>query len=115
MKTFIITLNGKEYEVGIREGTAAPVKAAEAASPGVTGAPATAPAGAQIVTAAMPGKIIAVYVKAGDVVVRGQILLILEAMKMENEILAPRDGKVVEVSVTDGQTVSTGDKMITIG
>jgi glutaconyl-CoA decarboxylase len=63
----------------------------------------------------MPGKILSVNVKAGDAVKRGDVLLILEAMKMQNEIMAPADGKVADVRVSAGQTVSTGDAMIVLG
>lgn len=60
----------------------------------------------------MPGKILAVNVKPGDGVKRGDVLLILEAMKMQNEIMAPADGKVADVRVSAGQSVSTGDAMV---
>ena len=62
----------------------------------------------------MPGTIFEVNVKPGDDVKRGQVMLILEAMKMENEIMAPLDGKVAQVGVTKGQSVDTGDMLVVI-
>ncbi|MBP3632207.1 MAG: acetyl-CoA carboxylase biotin carboxyl carrier protein subunit, partial [Oscillospiraceae bacterium] len=75
---------------------------------------AVAPAGGEKVTAPMPGNILAVNVAAGDTVKRGQVLLILEAMKMENEIMAPRDGKVTAVAVAKGAAVESGALLCTI-
>ena len=115
MKKFNITVNGQAYEVEVEEVggavSAAPApKAAPApaAAPAPKAAPAPAaapapkaaaavPAGAATVSAPMPGKIMSVAVKPGDAVKRGQVLLILEAMKMQNEIMAPSDGKVADV------------------
>jgi glutaconyl-CoA decarboxylase len=77
-------------------------------------APAAKPvaAGAATVTAPMPGKVLEVKCKAGDAVKSGQVLLILEAMKMQNEIMAPADGTIADVRVSAGSTVNTGDVMI---
>ncbi|MGL5512913.1 MAG: biotin/lipoyl-containing protein, partial [Sporomusa sp.] len=72
-------------------------------------------AGAQVVAAPMPGKILSINAKAGDAVKRGDVLLILEAMKMQNEIMAPADGTVSDIRVSAGQTVSTGDAMVILG
>ena len=108
MKNYTITVNGNVYEVTVEEGftgaasapKAAAPKAAPAAAPKAAPAPAAAPAaqagaaGAVAVTAPMPGKILGVKASAGQAVKRGQVLLILEAMKMENEIVAPQDGTV---------------------
>ena len=63
----------------------------------------------------MPGKVLEVKVRPGDAVKKGQILLILEAMKMQNEIMAPSDGKVADVRVAAGQSVNTGDVMVVLG
>ncbi len=71
-------------------------------------------AGATTVSAPMPGKVLEVKVKAGDAVKSGDVLMILEAMKMQNEIMAPADGTVSDVRVSAGQTVSTGDVMIVL-
>lgn len=128
MKKFNITVNGQTYEVEVEEiggatvaaPKAAPVaapapKAAPAAAPAPKAAAAPVPAGAQSVTAPMPGKILSVNVKAGDSVKRGDVLLILEAMKMQNEIMAPADGKVSDIRVSVGQTVATGEAMVVLG
>ena len=131
MKKFNITVNGQAYEVEVEEmgGSAAPVAAAPktapvaAAAPAPKAAPAPAPkaaaapvpAGAATVSAPMPGKILSVAVKPGDAVKRGQVLLILEAMKMQNEIMAPSDAKVADVRVAAGQSVNTGDAMVVLG
>ena len=125
MKKFNITVNGQAYEVEVEEVggavSAAPApKAAPApaAAPAPKAAPAPAaavPAGAATVSAPMPGKIMSVAVKPGDAVKRGQVLLILEAMKMQNEIMAPGDGKVADVRVAAGQSVNTGDVMVVLG
>ncbi|MGL5514344.1 MAG: biotin/lipoyl-containing protein [Sporomusa sp.] len=130
MKKFSITLNGQQYEVEVEEiggGAVSAPKAAVAAAPAPKAAPApqAAPApkaaaapvaaGAQTVAAPMPGKVLSINVKAGDAVKRGDVLLILEAMKMQNEIMAPADGTVSDVRVSVGQTVSTGDAMVILG
>ena len=126
MKAYTITVNGTAYEVEVEEKggavAAAPRAAAPApraaAAPAPKAAPAPAPAakpvaaGAATVTAPMPGKVLEVKVKAGDAVKSGQVLLILEAMKMQNEIMAPADGTIADVRVSAGATVNTGDVMI---
>ena len=76
--------------------------------------PVAAPAGGESVNSPMPGTILAVNVKAGDAVKKGDVLMILEAMKMENEICAPCDGTVSAVSVNQGATVETGTVLCTI-
>ena len=125
MKKFNVTVNGTVYEVEVNEvGGAAPVAAApKAAAPAPKAAPAPAPAaaaapvpaGAETVKAPMPGKILSVAVSAGQAVKKGETLLILEAMKMQNEIAAPHDAVVSEVRVSANQTVSTGDDMVVLG
>ena len=108
MKNLIVTVNGVAYNVTVEEGTGAPAAAA---------APAAAPAGAAgavSVTAPMPGNILDVKVKAGDSVKAGDTLLILEAMKMENEISAPQDGTIASVNVRKGDVVNSGDLLITM-
>lgn len=111
MKKYRVNVNGTVYEVELEEMTAAP--AAPAAAPA---APAAAPAaGGEKVTSPMPGTILSVNVAAGDAVKRGQVLMILEAMKMENEIMCPCDGTVTSVSVTKGAAVESGTLLCTIG
>ena len=124
MKNLIVTVNGVAYNVTVEEGTgtaaaSAPVAAAPAATPAPAAAPAAsaAPAGAAgsiTVTAPMPGNILDVKVKAGDSVKAGDTLLILEAMKMENEISAPQDGTIASVNVRKGDVVNSGDLLCTM-
>ena len=121
MKAYTITVNGTAYEVEVEEKGGAVAAAPRAAAPRAAApapkaapAPAAAPvaAGAATVTAPMPGKVLEVKCKAGDAVKSGQVLLILEAMKMQNEIMAPADGTIADVRVSAGSTVNTGDVMI---
>ena len=112
MKNYTITVNGNVYDVVVEEGasTGAPV-AAPAAAP----APKAAPAGATTVAAPMPGKISKINFKAGDAVKSGDVLIMLEAMKMQNETMAPCDGTVAEVRVNEGQAVNTGEALVVLG
>lgn len=129
MKKFNVTVNGTVYEVEVNEvGGAAPAAApkaapAPAAAPAPKAAPAPAPAaaaapvpaGAATVKCPMPGKILSVAVSVGAAVKKGDLLLVLEAMKMQNEIYAPQDGTVSEVRVAANQTVATGDVLVVLG
>lgn len=114
MRKFNVNVNGKIYVVEIEEtGAAAPVVAPAAPAQAAPAAAAPTPAapaasGSEDITSPMPGTILDVKVSAGATVKAGDIICILEAMKMENEIVAPRDGKVVSV-VAKGATVNTGD------
>ena len=140
---YVATINGKKYEVEVekleayksldRNGVAAPaapvlpasapvqrpaapapVAAAPAAAPAPT--PVAAPAGAgEQVKSPMPGNILSVNVNVGDTVAEGQVLMILEAMKMENEIMAPKAGKVTSVNVQKGATVESGTLLCVVG
>jgi glutaconyl-CoA/methylmalonyl-CoA decarboxylase subunit gamma len=113
MKKYVIKLNDKVYEVEMEEVTAATSAAITEAA---KSAPKAAPvSGGQKVEAPMPGTILSIAVKAGDVVKKGQVLVVLEAMKMENEIVSPYDGKVVSVGVSKGDTVNPGDLLVQIG
>ena len=126
MKAYTITVNGTAYEVEVEEKggavaaaprAAAPAPRAAAPAPKAAPAPAPAPAakpvaaGAATVTAPMPGKVLEVKCKAGDAVKSGQVLLILEAMKMQNEIMAPADGTIADVRVSAGSTSSRGGSL----
>ena len=110
MKKYRVNVNGTAYEVEIEEMTGAPA-AAPVAAPAA--APAASGAGESI-TSPMPGNILAVNVAAGDMVKKGQVLMVLEAMKMENEIMAPQDGKVTSVAVAKGAAVESGALLCTI-
>ncbi len=122
MKEYTITVNGVAYDVTVDEkgngGTsAAPAApAAKAAAPAATPVPAQkAPQAGNIsVTAPMPGKVLAVKVKVGDSVTSGAPVLVLEAMKMENDIVAPKDGKVVAVNVKAGDSVESGAVLVSL-
>lgn len=120
MKNLKVTVNGKVYDVQVEEvgGSAPAVSAAPVAAPAaapVAAAPvATASAGAQTVDAPMPGTVLDVKVKAGDSIKKGDVLLVLEAMKMENEIYAPNDGTVDAVLVSKGEAVESGKQLVSI-
>ena len=115
MKKYRVTVNGTVYEIELEELTGAAPVSAPAAAPAPAPAPATAaPAGGEQVTSPMPGNILAVNVAAGDSVKRGQVLMVLEAMKMENEIMCPCDGKVVSVNTSKGATVESGTLLCVI-
>ena len=126
-----VTLNGRTYEVEVEAGEAMVVDEYEALAPAAPAAaapaPAVAPAAAPVPAAAplptagsepvnspMPGKIVAVNVTAGQPVKTGEVLVVLEAMKMENEITAPRDGVIAAVAVEKGTMVETGSLLVAI-
>ena len=137
MKRFNITVNGVAYDVTVEERTdgaapaaapAAPVSAPAAPAPAPAAAapapaapapapapaPAAAPADGLKITAPMPGTILDVKVAAGQAVKKGDIIVILEAMKMENEIMAPQDGTVASVPAKKGDSVNPGDLLAVI-
>ena len=126
---YVATLNGKKYEVeiervdeyrpldrGAQVSTPAPILAA---APAPKAAPAPAPAaapsaGGQTVEAPMPGKILDIKVKVGDAVSYGQCVIVMEAMKMETEIVAPAAGTVAAINVSTGDSVETGAVLVTL-
>lgn len=121
MKNYTITVNGNVYDVTVEEGTGSTAGAAKAAAPKAAApkaAPkAAAPSGAQgavKVNAPMPGKILKVNVNAGAAVKKGDVLLVLEAMKMENEICAPQDGTVATVECAAGDSVESGKVLVSM-
>ncbi len=125
-----VTLNGRTYEVEVEAGKAMLLDEYEAVAPAApapaapvaaaAAAPAAAPAAAVVtgagepVTAPMPGTILKVNVKDGQAVKAGTVLVVLEAMKMENEIMAPKDGTVTQVVVSKGSTVDTGAPLVVL-
>ena len=115
MKKYRVTVNGTAYEIELEELTgAAPAPAAATAAPAPSPAPAAAPAGGEQVTSPMPGTILSINVAAGDTVKRGQVLMVLEAMKMENEIMCPCDGKIASVNTSKGASVESGTLLCVI-
>ncbi|MGB4659511.1 MAG: biotin/lipoyl-containing protein [Mobilitalea sp.] len=133
MKFYTITVNGRAYDVQVEEGArtmqAAPVYAAPAVSAPVA-APVQAPAvqqaaapmapaaagaeGSVKISSPMPGKIVAIKVAVGQAVKKGEALVVLEAMKMENEIVAPQAGTVASINVAAGQMVEAGNLLATL-
>ena len=127
---YIVSINDKNYEVEVEQGEARIVKTTQAiqvemtpsatpvavniTTPGVSAAAATqvAVGEGEPIKAPLPGVILGVKVNAGTSVKRGEILLILEAMKMENEIVAPRDGVVTQIVANKGSAVNTGDVLV---
>ena len=120
MKNLRITVNGVSYDVQVEElGESAAVSApapaaAPKAAPAAPKAPAAA-AGSIKVTAPMPGTILSVKAEAGKAVKKGDVLVVLEATKMENEICAPEDGTVASVHVEKGANVETGALLVSMG
>ena len=138
---YVATINGKKYEVEVekleayksldRNGVAAPAApvlpasapvqrpaapapVAAAPAPAPAPAPAAAPAGATTVEAPMPGKILNIKVSAGQAVKFGETVIVMEAMKMETEIVAPADGTVAQILVKAGDAVDTGAALVTL-
>lgn len=124
MKNYIVTVNGVSYEVSVEEveESQSAVQAAVKTVSAAAAKPAAAPAkkvssgagGAVKVSAPMPGKIITVKKSSGASVKKGEVILILEAMKMENEIVAPQDGVIASVDVAAGDAVEAGDILATM-
>lgn len=110
MRKYRVNVNGTAYEVEIEE-----ITGAAPSAPAAPAAPAPAAAGSETVSSPMPGTILAVNFASGAKVKRGDVLMVLEAMKMENEIMCPRDGTLLSVDVTKGTAVETGTRLCVIG
>ena len=107
MKNYTITVNGKAYAVTVEEGAVS----------GIAAAPVAAPAGAAgsvSVSAPMPGKVVAVKAAVGQAVKKGDVILVLEAMKMENDIVAPQDGTIASINASTGDSVESGAVLATL-
>lgn len=128
MRKFNITVNGQSYEVEVNEAgvvsatkAAAPAPVAAPAAPAPVAVPAPAApkaapaAGDTPIIAPMPGKVLEIRVKEGATVKRGDVVLILEAMKMQNEIMSPADGTIKAINTSAGASVASGDVMIIVG
>ena len=127
MRKFNVTVNGVVYEVEVEEVGGAAVASAPVAAPAAApAAPAAAPApkaapaatgkaGSVAIKAPMPGTILKINVKVGDSVKKGDVVCVLEAMKMENDICAPEDGVVASVEVAQGASVATDAVVVTLG
>ena len=131
--TYKITLNGRTYEVEVEAGKAmlldeyeaiapsapaapaAPVAAAAPVAEAAPAAPAAVTGAGEAVSAPMPGTILKVNVAQGQAVKEGDVLCVLEAMKMENDIIAPKSGTITQVVVAKGSNVSSGDPLVVIG
>ena len=121
---YVVTLNGKNYEVEVTEQEAvllnvsdavaapAPVAAPTPAAPAPAAAPTAVAGDGTKVPSPMPGTILSVNVSVGQTVKSGEVLLVLEAMKMENDIVAPCDGTVKQLLVSKGSTVNTDDVLV---
>ncbi len=124
MKNYRITVNGTAYDVAVEElgagavpvaaPTVAPAPVAMAAAPAAPAPVAGGAEGSIKIAAPMPGKILAVKANVGQAVKRGDVVLILEAMKMENEITAPQDGTVANINVAVGDSVESGDTLASL-
>lgn len=126
MKNYTITVNGNVYEVTVEEGITGGAAPAFAPAPKAPKAPKAAPApapkapapagtaGSITVAAPMPGKILSVKASVGQAVKKGDVLLVLEAMKMENDIVAPQDGTVASINASSGDSVEAGAVLATL-
>ncbi len=119
MKRYNITVNGTAYDVSVEEVGADSAPVAAAAPNPKPAAPKAAPkasgaAGSVKISAPMPGTIVEVKMKVGDTVKNGSVIAILEAMKMENDIVADRDGTIASIEVGKGDSVSTGTVIATL-
>ena len=109
MKNYTITVNGKAYAVTVEEGAVSGIAAAPAAPAAPAGA-----AGSVSVSAPIPGKVVAVKAAVGQAVKKGDVILVLEAMKMENDIVAPQDGTIASINASTGDSVESGAVLATL-
>lgn len=130
MKRYNITVNGRTYDVAVEESTGAPVAAAAPVAAPAPAAPVAAPmaapvapvaapaaggtAGSISINAPMPGVMVDVKVNVGEAVTKGQVLAVLEAMKMENDLVAPQDGKIASINVKKGDQVESNTLVLTM-
>lgn len=117
MKNYTITVNGTVYDVTVEEGTGAKTASAtapKAAAPKTAAPKASGAQGAVKVNSPMQGKILSVSASVGQAVKKGDVLMILEAMKMENEVVAPEDGTVASIDVAAGDSVDVGAVLATL-
>ncbi len=112
-KTYIVTVNGVSYEVVVEEGAASAASAPAAPAAPAQAPRAAAPAGGTKVTSPLPGTLLRIIAKNGTSVKKGDLVCIIEAMKMENEIFAPADG-VVNTVASEGASLNSGDVIMTI-
>lgn len=126
MKRFLIKINGKTYDAEVEVvGTSAsapvaapaPAAAPRAAAPAPASAPAAAPAagGPANVTSPLPGTVLRLCKNTGDSVAAGEVVMIVESMKMENEVVAPEAGRIASIAVAAGSAINTGDLLFTLG
>lgn len=124
MKRFLIKINGKTYDAEVEVvGTsasapvAAPAAAPRAAAPAAAPAPAATPAagGPANVTSPLPGTVLRLCKNTGDTVAAGEVVMIVESMKMENEVVAPEGGRIASIAVAAGSAINTGDLLFTLG
>lgn len=123
MKNYRITVNGTAYDVAVEElgagqaPAATPVAAAPVAAPAApapVATPAAGQAGSVSVSSPMPGKILSIKTSVGAAVKQGDVILVLEAMKMENDVVAPQDGTIASINVAAGDSVESGDTLATL-
>ena len=126
MKRFLIKINGKTYDAEVEVvGTSAsapvaapaPAAAPHAAAPAPAAAPAAAPVagGPANVTSPLPGTVLRLCKNTGDAVAAGEVVMIVESMKMENEVVAPEGGRIASIAVAAGSAINTGDLLFTLG
>jgi glutaconyl-CoA/methylmalonyl-CoA decarboxylase subunit gamma len=122
MRKFVIKVNNQQFEVEVEEvknksaNSQSPVTTTVSApKPSTNGKETTISAAGEKILSPMPGNILKVNVQNGDVVKKGQVLLVLEAMKMENDITAPADGKVTAIKVEKGQSIQAGEVLVILG